>query len=273
ALTEADSYELDAMFDFNIANGINVERPTPDESRLLAPGLSPDTHGTLFFQHDAWVDNTALTQAIVRAAQNAGVVFERATVDGVERGSGSRGPTGVRWAGQVQWADWVVVAAGCWSGRISGMPPLPVEPARGQALAVAGQPVQRVVMSPRGYLVPRGDDQTLLGATVEEVGFDQSNTLDGVREVSAAGLEIAPVLRQCEFLGAWAGLRPATPDKLPFIGPFKGWENLIAATGHFRNGILLAPITAEMVRGIVTGQAPPIDFRPFSPDRVIKGRN
>jgi glycine oxidase len=265
ALTEADLPTLDAVYEVNRALGIEVERPTPDECRLLAPGINPNVCASIFFPDDAWVDNTALTLAIVRAAEQAGAVFERANVEAVESGAGR--VTGVRWAGQLRSAEWIVIAAGCWSGEISGVPPLPVVPVRGQALAVTGQPVRRVVMSPRGYVVPKGDGQTLIGATVEQAGYAAVNTLAGLSEVSAAGLEISPALGTGEFLGAWAGLRPATPDNLPFIGPFDELPNLIAATGHFRNGILLAPITAAMVRSAVAGEAPPLDLQPFLPGR------
>ena len=109
----------------------------------------------------------------------------------------------------------------------------------------------------------------MIGATVEQAGFVTENTLGGLNDVSATGLEISPALGGCEFMGAWAGLRPGTPDNLPFIGPFEERPNLVAATGHFRNGILLAPLTAELVRAIVTGQTPPIDMEPLRPDRPV----
>lgn len=266
APTEADLTEIDRTYELNTSLGIEVERPTPEECRLLAPGINPNIHGSLFFPDDASVDNTALTLAIVRAAEQAGALFERANVEAVESHAGRA--TGVRCAGQVRSADWVVVAAGCWSGQIFGVPPLPVIPVRGQALAVAGQPSRRVVLSPRGSLVPKGDGQTLIGATVEQVGFVAANTLRGLSELSRGGLEISPVLDTSEFLGAWAGLRPGTPDNLPCIGPFGELPNLVAATGHFKHGILLAPITADMVRAIVTGETPLLDLQPFLPDRA-----
>ncbi len=266
APAETDRPDIELVYTANTKLGIEVERPTPEECHMLAPGLNPDIHGALFFPADALVDNTALTLAIVRAAEQAGAVFERANVEALESHAGRA--TGVRCAGQARSAGWVVVAAGCWSGQIPGVPLLPVMPIRGQALAVAGQPMRRIVASPGGYIVPKGESQTLIGATVEQVGFVAANTLRGLSEVSAAGLEISPALGMSEFLGAWAGLRPGTPDNLPFIGPFGELPNLVAATGHFRNGILLAPITAEIVRAIVTGERPLLDLQPFLPDRA-----
>jgi glycine oxidase len=107
----------------------------------------------------------------------------------------------------------------------------------------------------------------MIGATVEQVGFDDTNTLAGLQEVSAAGIEMALRIGQSEFLGAWAGLRPATPDEMPMIGPYLQAPNLVAATGHFRNGILLAPVTAQLVRDVVTGENPSLDLAPFLPGR------
>jgi glycine oxidase len=122
-------------------------------------------------------------------------------------------------------------------------------------------------MSPRGYLVPKGETQTMVGATVERVGFDDTNTLGGIEEVARAGLEIAPGLARTTFIGAWAGLRPAPMEEHPLIGPFGELPNLVVATGHFRHGILLAPITADMVRSIIIGSKSPAAVEPFLPDR------
>jgi glycine oxidase len=267
ALNENDLLDLEEDYSANVALDVPVERPTLEECQLLTPGLNQQVCGALFFPNDAWVDNTALTLIIARAAEGAGAKFERGEVQGLVAESGQ--VTGVRVAGELRPAGWVVIAAGCWSAQISGLPPLPVQPVRGQALMVAGQPLRRIVMSPRGYLAPKGDGQTMIGATVERVGFDETNTLGGISQIVDAGLEIAPCLMGNEFLGAWAGLRPGTPDNKPFIGPFGELPNLIAATGHFRNGILLAPITAAMVRSAITGESPPADPEPFSPDRTI----
>lgn len=271
ALNEGDLDQLEEDYSANVALGVQVDRPTPEECQLLAPGLNQRVCGALFLPDDAWIDNTALTLTIVRAAEQAGAVFKRGEVQTIVHESGR--VSGVRVDGELWPAGWFVIAAGCWSGQIVGGPSLPVQPVRGQALMVAGQPIRRIVMSPRGYLVPKGDGQSMIGATVEQVGFDEANTLGGIWELVEAGLEIAPRLKGSEFLGAWAGLRPGTPDNLPFIGPFGEFPNLIAATGHFRNGILLAPITAAMVRSIVTGEAPPADLGPFSPDRIVSRRN
>ncbi len=265
AFNEGDWIDLETSYASNKAHGIPVERPTPEECQQLAPGVNSHILDALFLPEDAWVDNTALTLAIAQAAEAAGVTIERKEVQAIVNEGGRC--TAVRAGGALYPAGWFVLAAGCWSGQIAGITDLPVEPVRGQALLMTGQPIRRVVMSPRGYLVPKGNSQTMLGATVERVGFNDSNTLGGIGEVIHAGLEVAPGLARCEFLGVWSGLRPATPDDIPIIGPFGELPNLIAATGHFRNGILLAPITAAMVRAAITGETPPADLAPFSPDR------
>jgi glycine oxidase len=255
AFADDDWPNLEALLAANAELGLPVERATDAECRLLEPALNPALLGGIFFPEDAWVDNTALTLALAQAAQRAGAVLERAEVTAVEQ-SGGRA-VAVHAGGKRYRADWVVLAAGCWSSQIAGVSPLPVRPVRGQALAVAGRPVRRVVSSPRGYLVPKAGEQTLVGATVEEVGYDESTTIGGLAEVAAAGLEIAPRLAGCTFLGAWAGLRPATPDGRPCLGPFAACPNLIAAAGHFRNGILQAPATAEIVCALVAADPLP----------------
>ena len=230
---------------------------------MLEPNLNPEISGAVFSPHDAWVDNTALTQAVVRVAQQAGADFEQAEVTAVETDSGRT--TGVQ-AGKKRYdADWVVLAAGAWSGQIWDVP---VKPRRGPDSTVEGSYFKRVFHSPRGYIVPKGDSQTMLGATVEDVGFDLTNTPEGLGAVSKAVFEISPILETSTFAGAWAGLRPGTPDDLPIIGSSAEFPNLVFATGHFRNGILLAPITAELVRQIVLGETLNLDLIPLSPDRA-----
>ncbi len=266
ALVTEDFPELEALYAVNGALGQPVERLDTAECRLLEPGVTPQALGGIFFPNDAWVDNTALTLALARAAQLAGATFVRATVTRLRHANGR--VSAVETDSDTYPADWVVLAAGCWSSRIQGAPPLPIVPVRGQALAVAGQPVKRVVASPRGYLVPKGTaGQTLVGATVEHVGYDLDNTVGGLAEVAMAGIEIAPRLVNCAFVGAWSGLRPGTPDGLPYIGPFDELPNLIAAAGHFRNGILQAPSTAAIVCALVTGAALPFDIGALSPTR------
>ncbi len=267
---DADLPELEEAERANRELGLEVERASPEEVRLLEPHLNPDLASALYYPGDAWVDNTALTFAIVKAAQSAGARIERANVTSIEMGNGRAG--GVQAGGETYQSEWIVLAAGCWSGQIPGVPDLPVVPRRGQAFAVEGALIRRVVHSPRAYMVPKGDIQTMLGATVEDVGFDTANTLGGLRDIASKSLEMSAKLESCTFDGAWAGLRPGTPDEIPVIGPFEQIPNLIVASGHFRNGILLAPLTARLVRDHLTGSDPVPDLAPFSPNRAALRR-
>jgi glycine oxidase len=268
ALAEEDWRDLEADFAWNAALGIAAERLSTEDCLRLEPGLNPAVLGGMFYPGDASVDNAALTLALARAARRDGVSLESAAVTAVTCHNGR--VSGVR-AGEREYAaDWVVLAAGCWSGQIAGVPPLPVRPVRGQALAVGGRPVRRMISSARGHVVPRASGHTLVGATVEEVGYDDGLTLGGVAEVAAIGLEIAPRLAGLAWAGAWAGLRPGTPDGMPYIGPFAGCPNLIAATGHFRNGILLAPSTAELVTRYMRGEEVGEAAKGLGPDRDMK---
>lgn len=149
-------------------------------------------------------------------------------------------------------ADAVVLAAGSWCGAIAidGVAArVPVRPVRGQLVYLAwnGTPLRRVVWSPNCYLVPWDDGTVLVGATMEEVGFDERTTVAGVRDLLEAACELTPHARTAAFAGARAGLRPGTPDDLPIIGPSQAVPNLMYATGHYRSGVLLAPLTAQLV--------------------------
>lgn len=258
--------ELELTLQINRQSGIDMEQASVEEALLMEPNLNPAIAGVLFSPGDAWVDNTALTQAIVRAAELSGVRFERRAVSAIEVGSDRA--TGIRAAGELIETEWVILAAGCWSGQIAGVPRLPVRPRRGQAFSVEGAYFRRVVHSSRAYVVPKGETQTMIGATVEDVGFELNNTIGGISDVARGSFEISPRLRAASFIGAWAGLRPGTPDDVPIIGPMPTAPNLIVATGHFRNGILLAPITALLVQQMVLGQTPTVDAAPFAPDRA-----
>jgi glycine oxidase len=265
AIEQHELAELERTLHVNREAGVEMQQASVDEAVLMEPNLNPEIAGALYSPSDAWVDNTALTQALFRAAETAGASFRRLAVTSIESKDGH--VTGVRAGKELVEADRVVLAAGCWSGQINGVPRLPVVPQRGQAFSVEGSFFRRVVHSRRAYVVPKGETQTMLGATVEDVGFDTTNTPGGIRDVASRVFEISPQLQSATFIGAWAGLRPGTPDDMPIIGPFDELPNLVIATGHFRNGILLAPITAQLVREVVLGEPTLVDLAPFSPDR------
>jgi glycine oxidase len=174
-------------------------------------------------------------------------------------------------------AEALVLAAGCWSGRADWLPEAsrpPVRPVKGEILTLRSpdeEPVcGRIVASERVYLVPRDDGRLVVGATVEERGFDTTVTAGGVHELLREAYRLLPDVAEMELLEASAGLRPGTPDNAPLIGWAEG--GLILATGHYRNGVLQAPVTADSVASLLAGDEAPIDLAPFSPRRFAAGR-
>ena len=217
------------------------------------------------------VDPRALSAAAWKAAKNRGVDF--ATGDPVESIALSNGKvSGVHRAKIGYHASKVVNCAGAWSGQIScdGKASLhPTRPVKGQMLCLAMPArdlLKHVVRTPEVYLIPRTDGRLLVGATVEEAGFDKRTDPDTIQRFHRAALKLVPRLSEAKILEDWAGLRPGTPDGLPILGT-TDIPGYYVATGHFRDGILLAPITAEVMADVVEGRAPAIDLSPFSPAR------
>lgn len=162
-------------------------------------------------------------------------------------------------------AKHVVIAAGCWAPGIGGLPrPLPITPVRGQMVSLAGSPLRHVVMGPEGYVVPRGDGRTLVGSTMEDAGYDASTTDEGIRHVRALGAAICPPLENARLLSGWAGLRPMTPDGQPILGADPEEPAVLYAAGHSRNGVLLAPLTGDVIATLAAGDTPAMDLAPFS---------
>jgi glycine oxidase len=168
-----------------------------------------------------------------------------------------------------------VLAAGGWSGRADWMPEgaVPVRPVKGEILTLRGptaDPVcERIVAGERVYMVPRADGRLIVGATVEERGFDTTVTAGGVHELLREAYRLIPEVGELELAEATAGLRPGTPDNAPLIGPGEA-EGVFVATGHFRNGVLQAPATADSIAALLAGGTPPIDLDPFSPQRFSR---
>jgi len=177
---------------------------------------------------------------------------------------------GVDVDGEALRADAVVVAAGSWSGLVQGVPldPRVVRPLRGQMLQLQTRlPLMRhILVSPEGYLVPRADGRVIAGSTMEFAGFDKQVTAEGLARILALALRLCPALGAAAVDSHWAGFRPYTEDHLPLLGPGP-LPGLFLATGHFRNGILLTPITARLVAQCVLGERPSVDLTPFRYDR------
>ena len=256
----------------------------------LEPALAPTLSGAVRIAHDARIDNRKLGAAAWAAAANAGVEFRLGDA-AVELCHDDGRFRAVRLAsGDMVDAGAVVVAGGAWCAEIGGLPrTLPVRPARGQMLAVAAgagpaRPAHatfhRTITSDDVYLVPRRDGRLLIGATVEDVGFAPGPTLAGLRSLIEAALAIAPVIADLPVLEVWAGFRPATPDGLPILGRDPDAPGVYYAAGHFRNGILLAPITADVLADCLAGAEPPVEIDAFdvsrfdepTAPRVVSGR-
>jgi len=257
------------------ARGLAAEFVDHDDARRLEPSLAAGIEGGLLLPDDHQVDAVALVGAAARAvAAEPQVRLEmNCRVVGVDTAAGR--VTGVRTersggATDYQAANLVVVAAGAWSGSVEGLPRrLDVLPVKGQMVAVDGRVagLTHTVGGPGAYCVPRGDHRVLIGATVERAGFDVTVDETAIEGLVAAAAEYVPVLKHADRLRAWAGIRPGTPDALPIVGPDPDIDGLVYATGHYRNGILLAPITAEAVAALAIGLEPPVDLAPFAPDR------
>lgn len=229
----------------------------------VEPALAPAA-GAVLYPRDGSVDNVTLLRALsslVDASPTVRVIDDSA--ESVEL-NGQRAAVLLQSLGRVE-AVTLVLAAGAWSPLLQGLPrPLPVEPVRGQAIALSSSPLRHVIYGPRGYVVPRGDSLSVVGATMEHVGFDVSVTAETGPRLAAAATEIAPAFARARTLDHWCGLRPVTPDLLPIIGRDPERPSLVYACGHSRNGILLAPLTGECVADLVSGAAPALDITPFS---------
>ncbi|MCX6387007.1 MAG: glycine oxidase ThiO [Solirubrobacterales bacterium] len=244
---------LDREFVLRQSLSLPVQRLRPSQARQLEPGLAPSIHAALNIPGDHTVDPRALTAALSAAAADAGAKLASNTAVAGLLGSADA-ITGVTLAsGEEVSAGAVVVAAGSWSGQLEGIPAqakIPVRPVKGQILRLrdpAGPGLAtRVLRTDEVYVVPRGDGRYVVGATMEELGFDTTVTAGAVYELLRAAAELLPGVWELELQEASAGLRPSTPDNAPVIGPSLV-PGLHWATGHHRNGILLAPITADLL--------------------------
>lgn len=266
--TEENEQELRFRYEWQSGEGLCVQWLTGDEARQLEPCISPQVRCALRFPNDYQVENRRLVEALLVANKKLGVRLvadcnvsevriERGRVRGAQTSSGFVD------------APVVVVAAGAWSSFIKSLLDIEVVPVRGQMLCFEAHPplAQHVIYSPRGYLVPRRDGRLLAGSTTERVGFDKSVTDDGASAIKSMALEIAAAIAGLPIIDSWAGFRPCAADDLPVLGPCEEIDGLFYATGHYRNGILLAPITGELIAAAVLDSQCPPELKAFSPDR------
>ena len=272
ALNRDDAAQLDHSYRFQKGLRLDLEWLSASEARRREPHLKPGIAAAVLSPGDHQVDNRLLGSALALAARGAGVeLIEHCPVREVIL-AGGRAAGVVTERGREP-ADVVVLAAGAWSREIGGIPPAylpPVRPIKGQMLALQMDPaaplLRHVVWLPRGYLVPRLDGRLIIGATVEERGFDTSLTAGGLFALIEGAWRAVPAIEELAIAESWVGFRPGSRDDAPMLGP-SGIDRLVIATGHHRNGILLTPVTAAVVSTyILTGRLPEI-ARPMSPER------
>jgi glycine oxidase len=269
ALFSTDAQEkLSTIIALHHGLGLKAEPVSADDAREMEPALSPELEAAVFRPDEACVDNRALTKAVLAAAERSGVkLFVGSNVQSIAKDGGRC--AGLLVDGEKVEARWTVIAAGCCSAEIEGAADYaPIRPAKGQMIALRATDlsIERVLWSDHVYLVPRNDGRIIAGATVEYVGFEKNVTVGGLQKIITAALQLAPALADAQLEETWAGLRPDAPDHLPIIGP-TDLDGLLIATGHFRSGILLAPITAQLIREWITMQNVSLDWARFSPMR------
>jgi glycine oxidase len=250
------------------ANQVACDWIAGRELRRLEPALAENALGGLLVHEHGVVGAERLTESLWAAALAHGARFTPSQVRSLARNGSVWIAEGS--AGQLE-ADVVVLAAGAWAGaiQIDGLASPPVVPVRGQLLYLrwVGEPLERVIWGPRCYLIPWSDGTLLVGATLEHVGFDVRNTVAGVHDLLDGAAELVPSTWNASFLGARAGLRPGTPDDCPVLGARRDAPGLIYAVGHYRNGVLLAPITASLLGDLIVDGVEHDLLHPFLPDR------
>lgn len=270
ALDEHDQAEIEKRFYWQTQAGLDVELLSANAARELEPCISNSTHGALLFPKDIQVENRRLLSALANSVSKIGVItITETNVESlIMEGHHVKGVQTNR--GAISSAN-VVIAAGTWSSFIQQAPVTSIEPVRGQMVCLEAKPqlARHVIFSPRGYVVPRHDGRLLAGSTSEHVGFAKSVTAGGINTILANAQEISPQIANLPIVDTWSGLRPCSPDGLPVLGPCDEIDGLFYATGHYRNGILLAPVTGELISAaIIEGLTPPL-LTPFRADRFL----
>jgi glycine oxidase len=248
AFDESDVKEIRQRYEWQKEAGLQVEKLSAEEIRKVEPFVSPNVREGLFFPKDWQVENRKVLLALQKYCELNGIeIVENTEVTSLINENDKI--IGVETSDKKFFADSVVLATGAWTSLIKAQDfELPkVKPIRGQMISfrTAKRLISKVIYSPRGYIVPRIDGRILVGATVEDVGFVNEMTQSGIESLHESGAEIIPSLMNLGILEKWSGLRPFGDSAMPIIGEFA--ENLFIATAHYRNGILLAPITAKIV--------------------------
>ena len=269
-----DMRALDDLHAFHLELGLPAQRLTPGQARRLEPGLTPRLRGAVHVPTDHSIDGRALHGALLAAVVAAGATLVGDRVTGLIVHNGRAGGVTLAGGREVR-GEQVVLALGSHSGRLAGAPPLPVRPVGGQILRLRAEPADGELLSGtiralvRGrsvYLVPIGTDGVIVGATSEEKGYHSRVTAGGVFELLRDAIEVVPALAEAELVESIVRFRPGTPDNAPILGA-TDLPGLVAATGHYRNGVLLTPVTADAIAELLaTGDLPEVATG-FDPQR------
>lgn len=259
ALTPEECADLGVRAQQLSQAGIVCEFLSGDAVRRLEPQATPHALGGLHVPAHAYARAADLARLMWAAASSRGAQYVEGRAVGIAPDAG--GGLHARLTDRVLQARWIVLAGGSWVGEIpvAGLPPMPVRPVRGQLLQLAWpeDPPRHIIGGPRCYTLAWQDGTMLAGATVEEVGFDERATAGGVRQLLDGLIELVPRAADASFIRVRVGFRPATPDSRPIVGASERLDGLVYATGHYRNGVLLAPLTGELVARIVAGEDDP----------------
>ena len=264
---ETEAAGLIGLAERRVSRGFSAEVLSTEQTLQLEPAVSKTIAGAVLFPEDGHVRNPKMVQALAKGAAQNGTKFILGNpVTGFIRKNERVIGTVVN--GETIFADSFVLAAGCWTGNLTTLldVPISIEPAKGQIVLLETMPplFQKIIDGVGIYIVPRADGKVLLGATVEFVGFDKTPSVDGVKQMIDAAVLIAPELAQSTFVQTWVGLRPYY-KRGPCLGYLPGYDNVVLASGHFKNGILLAPITGKLIAELLTTGQTSLSLEPFQP--------
>ncbi len=269
AFNDEELAALDAQASSLEVHGVRCDRWSPEDLRQEEPAANPEAVGALSISEDAQVEPKKLLSAVALGAERDGVTFRSGSTVRAVHVEGNR-VRGVQLGDEVIEAERVLVAAGSWTTQIPGLPldSKTIYPVRGQMIATHTRPplFRRIVFGAGGYVVTRPDGRVLCGSTMERVGFERGITFGGMADVIDKATRIAPALRSAAIEEHWSSFRPGTPDGLPLVGETR-IEGLFLASGHYRNGILLAPLTAELIADAMAGKPSSREAQALSPRR------
>ncbi|MCS6925285.1 MAG: glycine oxidase ThiO [Candidatus Binatia bacterium] len=262
--TDEDEKKYRKLYELRQEQGHAASWLTAEEVRRLEPSLAPDVRGAVHFPGDHHLHNGKLAEAWARAAVQRGVTVLAGTTVNEARLSHGR-VTEVRIGDEWVGVGTVVIAAGAWSRQVGALFGLtiPVEPAKGQMIAVYAPQLRSVISWGEHYLVPRKDGEVIIGSSVEFVGYNKDVTLEMLQAFIHRSTTLVPAISKVPLRRFWAGLRPYSPTRRPILGRAPGVDNLVLATGHHRNGIVLAPITGRLICELITTGHPSLSLEPF----------